>query len=76
MGIFDITPSRRKDIESFEKALRALGLTKKQFMRKLKRLGLNPSDQRSKTNFLNKGGIVKKYKGGLMVKPKAAKRGY
>ena len=23
-----------------------------------------------------KGGIVKKYKGGLMVKPKAAKRGY
>ena len=54
MGIFDITPSRRKDIESFEKALRALGLTKKQFMRKLKRLGLNPSDQRSKTNFLNK----------------------
>ena len=25
---------------------------------------------------MNKGGIVKKYKGGLMVKPKAAKRGY
>ena len=25
---------------------------------------------------LNKGGIVKRYKGGLMVKPKAAKRGY
>ena len=24
----------------------------------------------------NKGGIVKRYKGGLMVKPKAAKRGY
>ena len=24
----------------------------------------------------NKGGIVKKFKGGLMVKPKAAKRGY
>jgi len=23
-----------------------------------------------------KGGIVKKYKGGLMVKPRAAKRGY
>ena len=23
-----------------------------------------------------KGGIIKKYKGGLMVKPKAAKRGY
>ena len=25
---------------------------------------------------LKKGGIVKKFKGGLMVKPKAAKRGY
>ena len=24
----------------------------------------------------NKGGIAKRYKGGLMVKPKAAKRGY
>ena len=24
----------------------------------------------------NKGGIVKRFKGGLMVKPKAAKRGY
>ena len=24
----------------------------------------------------NKGGTVKRYKGGLMVKPKAAKRGY
>jgi hypothetical protein len=23
-----------------------------------------------------KGGIIKRYKGGLMVKPKAAKRGY
>ena len=27
-------------------------------------------------NQKNKGGIVKKYKGGLMVKPRAAKRGY
>ena len=25
---------------------------------------------------MNKGGIVKRFKGGLMVKPKAAKRGY
>ena len=25
---------------------------------------------------MNKGGVVKRYKGGLMVKPKAAKRGY
>ena len=43
-----------------------------------------PPDPRSKkqkikdfkASLLNKGGIVKKYKGGLMVKPKAAKRGY
>ena len=28
------------------------------------------------TTGLNKGGIDKRYKGGLMVKPKAAKRGY
>ena len=27
-------------------------------------------------DFFKKGGIVKRYKGGLMVKPKAAKRGY
>ena len=27
-------------------------------------------------NQMKKGGIVKKYKGGLMVKPRAAKRGY
>ena len=54
MGIFDITPSRRKDIEAFEKALRKLGLTKTQFNRKLKKLGVSLGDQRSKTNFLNK----------------------
>ena len=30
----------------------------------------------AKDSLLNKGGIVKKFKGGLMVKPKAAKRGY
>ena len=38
-------------------------------------------EQRKKRMFAElkgnaKGGIVKKYKGGLMVKPKAAKRGY
>ena len=54
MGIFDITPSRRKDIEAFEKALRELGLTKTQFNRKLKKLGVSLGDQRSKTNYLNK----------------------
>ena len=43
-----------------------------------------PPDRRSKEQklkdaidaLLSKGEIVKKYKGGLMVKPKAAKRGY
>ena len=30
----------------------------------------------SGTDDFKKGGIVKRYKGGLMVKPKAAKRGY
>ena len=30
----------------------------------------------AKDSLLNKGGIVKKFKGGLTVKPKAAKRGY
>jgi len=54
MGILDITPSRRKDIEAFEKALRALGLSKDQFMRKLKKLGVSLGDQKSKTNYLNK----------------------
>ena len=33
-------------------------------------------DIADKLKNLNKGGIVKKYKGGLMVKPKTAKRGY
>ena len=54
MGILELTPSIRADTEAFNKALRALGLTKEQFMRKLKRLGVSLSDQRSKTNYLNK----------------------
>ena len=54
MGIFDITPSIRLDTEAFNKALNELGLTKTQFNRKLKKLGVSLSDQRSKTNFLNK----------------------
>ena len=33
-------------------------------------------DKKKRDSFLAKGGIVKKYKGGLMVKPRAAKRGY
>jgi hypothetical protein len=40
MGIFDITPSIRLDTEAFNKALDALGMSKTQFNRKLKRLGV------------------------------------
>jgi hypothetical protein len=54
MGIFELTPSIRKDTESFNKALNELGLTKTQFNRKLKRMGIKLSDNASKTNYLNK----------------------
>jgi hypothetical protein len=54
MGIFELTPSIRKDTESFTKALNELGLTKTQFNRKLKRMGIKLSDNASKTNYLNK----------------------
>jgi len=37
MGIFELTPSIRKDTESFTKALDELGMSKTQFNRKLKR---------------------------------------
>ena len=36
----------------------------------------NASSVKEKYKSFKKGGIVKKFKGGLMVKPKAAKRGY
>jgi len=54
MGIFEQTPSIKEDTEAFNKALRELGLTKKQFMHKLTKLGVNLGDQRNKTNYLNK----------------------
>ena len=54
MGILELTPSIRADTEAFNKALRELGLTKTQFMRKLKRLGISGGDPYSKTNYLNK----------------------
>jgi hypothetical protein len=54
MGIFELTPSIRKDTESFNKALNELGLTKTQFNRKLKKMGIKLSDNASKTNYLNK----------------------
>jgi hypothetical protein len=54
MGIFELTPSIRKDTESFTKALDELGMSKTQFNRKLKRMGIKLSDNASKTNYLNK----------------------
>jgi hypothetical protein len=54
MGIFDITPSIRKDTEAFNNALKELNLTNTQFNRKLKKLGLSLGDPSSKTNYLNK----------------------
>ena len=51
-----------------------LGISKEDFKKETR-------EQRKKRMFAElkgnaKGGIVKKYKGGLMVKPRAAKRGY
>ncbi len=51
-----------------------LGISKEDFKKESR-------EERKKRMFAElkgnaKGGIVKKYKGGLMVKPKAAKRGY
>ena len=54
MGIFEQTPSIRADTEAFNKALNELGLTKTQFNRKLKKLGISLGDPYSKTNYLNK----------------------
>jgi len=54
MGIFELTPSIRQDTESFTKALDELGMSKTQFNRKLKRMGIKLSDNASKTNYLNK----------------------
>ena len=44
--------------------------TKKHFSKSLE------DRKKSMMEDFKKGGIVKRYKGGLMVKPKAAKRGY
>ena len=54
MGILELTPSIRADTEAFNKALKELGLTRTQFNRKLKRLGVSLGDPYSKTNYLNK----------------------
>jgi len=52
-----------------------LGMTLEEKRKKMKeRVAALKAKAAENTNA--KGGIVKKYKGGLMVKPRAAKRGY
>jgi|13_taG_2_1085334.scaffolds.fasta_scaffold250376_2 hypothetical protein len=69
------TPSKKRitddDLKNTEKFINSLIARGKIYSKK------NPLVSR-KPNLTNraKGGIVKKNKGGLMVKPKAAKRGY
>ena len=53
MGILELTPSIRADTEAFEKALKALGWSKDQYHRKIKRAGLSLADKTSTKNFLN-----------------------
>ena len=76
MGIFELTPSIRQDTEFFSKALDELGMSKTQFNRKLKRLGISLSDNASKTNFLNnelkKIGSPLKYKNIITSRAKSA----
>ena len=76
MGIFELTPSIRQDTEFFSKALDELGMSKTQFNRKLKNLGISLSDNASKTNFLNnelkKIGSPLKYKNIITSRSKSA----
>ena len=57
--------------ESPEILMRKLGLTEEE-KKKARRKNAELYQMKTKA----KGGIIKKFKGGLMVKPKAAKRGY
>ncbi len=66
IGDKTVKSQRLKNMEKLLKELRAKG--------EIADFGVK--DIADKLKNLNKGGIVKKYKGGLMVKPKTAKRGY
>ena len=57
---------RAKNLQKAIKAARKSG--------EISKLGVK--DIADELKNLNKGGIVKRFKGGLMVKPKSAKRGY
>ena len=76
MGILELTPSYRQDREAFEKALDELGWSKKQYHRKIKRLGISLSDKTSTKNFLNhhleKKGSSFRYKNILQAPTKIA----
>ena len=73
MGIFDITPSIRLDTEAFNNALKELNLSKAEFNSQLKKAGVSLSNQRSKTNYLNKllkdAGLGTSYKNVISSKP-------
>ena len=73
MGIFDITPSIRLDTEAFNNALKELNLSKAEFNSQLRKAGVSLSNQRSKTNYLNKllkdAGLGTSYKNVISSKP-------
>ncbi len=62
---------------SKQKQTEILGISKEDFKKETREERKKRMLERLKNLKGNaKGGIVKRYKGGLMVKPKAAKRGY
>jgi len=73
MGIFDITPSIRLDTEAFNNALKELNLSKAEFNSQLRKAGVSLSNQRSKTNYLNKllkkAGLGTSYKNVISSSP-------
>ena len=73
MGIFDITPSIRLDTEAFNNALKELNLSKAEFNSQLRKAGVSLSDQRSKTNYLNRllknAGLGTSYKNVISSSP-------
>ena len=73
MGIFDITPSIRLDTEAFNNALKELNISKAEFNSQLRKAGVSLSDQRSKTNYLNRllknAGLGTSYKNVISSSP-------
>jgi len=63
------SPKKNKDKTKFWRILKKREGKQDVLLEKRKKARQEPLD-------MNKGGAVKRYKGGLMVKPKAAKRGY